>query len=99
MKQAKELLEQVNEASFTIQRHKAIRNGKVVLLRTRKYAGPAQKDGYKRDEATGRLVRMTPLERRRRSRAQKRAQNKAGAKRHREISMRRRGNLLDSNEK
>lgn len=98
MKQATELLVQVNEASFTIQRHKAIRNGKVVLLRTRKYAGPQEREGYKRNEE-GRLVRMSPLERRRRSRAQKRAQNKAGAKRHRENSMRRRENLINVNDK
>lgn len=89
-----ELVEDASESVFTIKRIRAIRDGKSVILKRRKYAGVQDREGYKRDSKTGSLVRMTALEKRRRSKAAKKSQRKASTKRNREISLRRREQLI-----
>lgn len=92
--QSVQVVEDTNESVFTIKRIRAIRDGKSVILKRRKYAGVQNREGFKRDSKTGNLVRMTALEKRRRSKAAKKANRKASTKRNREISMRRREQLM-----
>lgn len=84
-----ELMEDVEEASFVIRRFQAIRDGKKVMVRKRKYSGPELKDGYKRDPNTGKAVRMSPQERRKRSIAAKKVARKSSVLLKRMRSMKR----------
>lgn len=87
---AEELLHSVDEATFTIQRIKQIRDGRLVIRQKRKYAGPAVRDGFKRNPQTGAVEKMTMTEHRKRSKAVRRVQRKASVKLKRQKSIRRR---------
>lgn len=70
-----------------------IRDGKKEMVTTREYATECP-DGYKRDHETGKCVRMSPEERRNRSKAALKAANKSSTKRNKAISMKRRKALV-----
>lgn len=87
---AVQLMQTVDEATFTIQRIKRIRDGRLVIQQKRKYAGPEVRDGFKRDPNTGAVVKMTASEQRKRSKAAKRSGRKASVRLKRQKSVRRR---------
>lgn len=90
MSQALDVLNEVNEAAFTVKRVQAVRNGKRTMIAKRIYAGADEREGYKRDPKTGKLVKMTAQEMRARSKAAKKTAKSAQAKAKRARSLKRR---------
>ena len=68
-------------------------DGKKEFVKEKEYNQPC-KDGYKRDPETGRCVKMSLKEIRKRSIAAKKSANKASTQRNRRISMKRRSILV-----
>lgn len=86
------IIEQSN--SFTYERVTRVVNGQKVTGREKVYKEECA-DGYKRDPASGRCVKMPPKEQLARSRAATKSANDPITKRNRATSMKRRSALVE----
>lgn len=80
------------EAIAKIKRSIVIRDGKKELIREKEYSTPC-KEGYKRD-SDGNCVKMSRDEKKNRSEASSKSQNKSSTKRNKAKSLRRRSQQL-----
>lgn len=87
---SKEVLETVGKLVKNI----VIKDGKKQVVTSREY-NDKPKEGYKRDNETGKTIKMSPEERINRSQATSKSANDSKTKRNKKISMNRRKSLIN----
>ncbi len=90
MNKSQQLLQIIDEVRVV--RKKVIRNGKKVIIKKKKYNREC-KDGFKRDTHSGKCVKMSPGEKKRRSKAAKKSQRKQSTKKAKKLSNKKRRNF------